>query len=519
MVDRHLALVLVVVGVRLGAAADSAAPTPTAGWRAAEVHLIEDGGLLALAVRHSRLYALQPVEAAVLRLPPPIGVSTAQERLASQFDRATVAAACASLLDRGLLLPQDAPEAEPLPRGPLTRLELGVAEDCNLRCPYCFVSQGSFGGTRRLMPWPVAQRAVELLFAESGPAPLLQIGFYGGEPLLNTAVVRQVITEATARAEQAGKQVGFDLITNGTRLTADLVAFLRAHRVAVQVSLDGPAATNDAIRPNLGGRGSYRQATAPLRFFAGYPALQARATLTRANPAADDIVEHLLGLDLPSVVARPVVGAEGDLGLDEAAARRIVAGYGRLAERCLAAASDAEAARRSAPFLGYFGKLMEGRPRRVPCQQEAWTVACAADGALYPCKDMAAKPQYQIGTVWSGIDWAKAYDDARGKLLCQQQAPKKAECKTCWARELCQISCMHVTVEPKGADQDEAPQYSGWECWTSLRVIEIALALFQRLRQERPAVFWALLGGYQGSESPAMATLLAHPSCAPPVEA
>ncbi len=450
---------------------------------------------LALAVRTSRLHPISAAEAALLRLSPPITLSAAQARLAPRFDAASVAAAHARLVARELLVPLDAPEPGPLPRGQLTRLELGVAEDCNLRCPYCFVSQGSFGGPRRLMPGAVAERAVELLFAESGSAPDVYVGFYGGEPLLNTPVVCQVIEDATARAERAGKQAHFDLITNGTRLTADVVDFLRAHRVAVQLSLDGPAPVNDAIRPNAGGQGSYRQATRPLAWFGDYPALQGRATLTRANPEVEEIVDHLLERGLSRIIARPAVGAEGGLGLDEAAAARVVAGYQRLAERCLAAATDGEAARRSAPFLGYFSKLLEGRPRQVPCQQEAWVVACAADGALYPCKDMAAKPQYQIGTVWSGIDWSKAYDEAAGKLLCQQQAAKKAECATCWGRELCQISCMHVCLEPKGQQPDDGPQYGGWECWVSLRVIEIALDLFERLRQERPAVFWALYGG------------------------
>jgi uncharacterized protein len=496
-VDLRLALVLLVVIATTGVA-DKATPTVPAAWRPAEVHFLDRGqGTLALAVRPSRLHDVAPAEVTLLRLPAPITERTVQAALASSFGAATAAAAVQRLVERGLLVPADAPERTLLPRGPLTRLELGVAEDCNLRCPYCFVTQGSFGGARRVMPPLIAERAVDLLFDESADAPDLQIGFYGGEPLLNPDVIRHVVTSATARADETGKEVRFDLITNGTRLTPDLVAFLREHGVAVQLSLDGPPKTNDAIRPKAGGQGSYRQATAPLPLFQDYAALQGRATLTRANPEVDDVVEHLLELELPSVVARPVVGAEGGLGLDEAAARRIVEGYERLAERCLAATTTAEAARRAAPFLGYFGKLIDGQPRRVPCQQEAWAVACAADGALYPCKDMAAKPEYQIGTVWSGIDWDKAYDTTSGKLLCQQLAPKKAECATCWGRELCQISCMHVCLEPKGQMPSGDPRYSGWECWTSLGIIEIALDLFHRLRQERPAVFWAILGPAQ----------------------
>lgn len=474
--------------------ADDAAPTAGAPvWQRAEVYLLPAGQPpLALDVRHSRVYRLSPAELAILRLPFPLGEEALLRTLGAEYPRAELEAALERLRERGLLVGGEAPGRAPLPRGPLTRLELGVAEDCNLRCPYCFVSQGSFGGPRRLMPLEIARRAVALLFAEAGEAPLLQVGFYGGEPLLNIPVVRAVVSEASALAAERGQRILFDLITNGTRLDAELCAFLRAHGVAIQISLDGPPALNDALRPRLGGQGSYRAATAPLHWLAGYPRLQGRATLTRANPQVDEIVEHLLDLGLPAVVARPVVGAEGGLGLDAAASQRIAAGYRRLAEAVLAAESDAAAARRAVPFVGYLVKLLEGGPRRVPCQQGAWAVACAADGRLYPCKDMAARTEYVIGTVWTGIDWERAYDAQRGLLLCQQRAPKKAECASCWGRELCQISCMHVCLEPKGDGAGEAV-VSGWECATQLAVIEVAVALFDALREQRPAVFWHLL--------------------------
>ena len=462
-------------------------------WSQGEVYVLAASDPpLALDVRHSRLYRLSPAELAVLGLPSPFTSEELNAVLGAQFPGEALDAAVRRLVDRGLLFAGRVPEREPLARGPLTRLELGVAEDCNLRCPYCFVSQGSFGGPRRVMSWEVARRAVALLFAEAGDAPLLQIGFYGGEPLLNIPVVRAVISEATQLARERGQEVRFDLITNGTRLDADLCAFLRAHKVAIQISLDGPPAVNDALRPRLGGQGSYRAATAPLQWLDDYPLVQGRATLTCANPEVDEIVEHLLALALPCVVARPVVGAEGGLGLDEAASARIVAGYRRLAEQVLAADNDEQAARRAAPFVGYLVKLLEGAPRRVPCQQGVWTVACAADGRLYPCKDMAARWEYVIGTVWTGIDWECAYDAGRGLLLCQQRAAKKRECASCWGRELCQISCMHVCLEPKGDAAGEAV-VSGWECAVQLGVIEAALGLFDALRERRPAVFWRLL--------------------------
>ncbi|HLI28960.1 MAG TPA: radical SAM protein [Chloroflexota bacterium] len=462
-------------------------------WHRAEMHLLTTvEPPLALDVRRSRVYRLAPVELAILQRPFPLTWAALVAALEADHGRATLAAAVERLQERQLLYLGVEPLPAPLPRGPLTRLELGVAEDCNLRCPYCFVSQGSFGGPRRLMPLEVARRAVALLFAEAGDAPFVQVGFYGGEPLLNIPVVRAVIDEASALAAERGKQILFDLITNGTRLDEELCAFLRAHGVAIQLSLDGPPAINDALRPRLGGQGSYRAATASLRWLAGYPRVQGRATLTRANPQVDEIMEHLLALGLPAAVARPVVGAEGGLGLDAAASERIVHGYRRLAEAVLAAESDDAAARRAIPFVGYFVKLLEGMPRRVPCQQGAWAVACAADGRLYPCKDMAARPDYVIGTVWTGIDWARAYDSQQGLLLCQQRAPKKAECARCWGRELCQISCMHVCLEPKGEATGTAV-VSGWECAVQLGVIEVALELFDALRERRPAVFWQLL--------------------------
>jgi uncharacterized protein len=489
-------------------AAKAATPFPTPTWRAAEVHLLaRPKDTLALDVRNSRLHRLNPAEVAVLQLRGQVSRAEAESRLAAQFGSDAVHQAVDSLVKRDLLIPVDTPPAAPLPRGPLTRLELGVAEDCNLRCPYCFVTQGSFGGTRRVMTLGIAERAIDLLFSESGDAPQLHIGFYGGEPLLNTPVVRAAISMASARAEAAGKAITFDLITNGTRLTPELVQFFRAHRVGVQISLDGPPPTNDALRPKLGGQGSYKAATVALPMFKDYPALQGRATLTRGNAEADRVVEHLLELGMPGVAARPVVGAEGGLGLDEPSSERVVEGFRRLATRCLETTSDTAAARRAVPFLAYFSGLLFGEPRQVPCKQLVWAVACAADGTLYPCKDMSEKAEYQIGTVATGIDWAKAYDTTTGKLLCQQQAPKKAECATCWGRELCQISCMHVCLEPKGELSGDDPRYSGWECWTQLAIIETALDLFDRLRSERPGVFWALMQQAQAPTASLVAAL------------
>ena len=174
----------------------------------------------------------------------------------SEPDRAQIEAYLAEWRAQGFL--GDEPETIPeLERDPsLKALCLHISHDCNLRCRYCFAGTGAFGGRREQMSFPVGKAAIDLLLKQSGKHRQLEIDFFGGEPLLNFEVVRELVAYGEQKAPLFDKEIHFTLTTNGLNLDPTVRSFLNEHRIAVVLSLDGRPAVNDAMR----GQGSYARA-------------------------------------------------------------------------------------------------------------------------------------------------------------------------------------------------------------------------------------------------------------------
>jgi len=136
-------------------------------------------------------------------------------------------------------------------------LSLAVAQKCNLGCTYCYAQQGEFGGAAKNMALADAERAVDLLVDGAPPGARLNLAFLGGEPLVNRPVVQAATRRAVERAERRGVAITFSITTNGTLLTEADADFFETHGFAVTVSLDGPRAAHDALRPYKNGRGSF----------------------------------------------------------------------------------------------------------------------------------------------------------------------------------------------------------------------------------------------------------------------
>ena len=162
------------------------------------------------------------------------------------------------LMEQGLLFsPEfDVPEtfaAEPV----LKSLCLHVAHDCNLRCKYCFAGTGDFGGKRELMSAETGKKAIDFAITGSRKRHNLEIDLFGGEPLVNFGVVKEIIQYARKREGEANKNIKLTLTTNGTLLNDEIIEFLNENRVMVVLSLDGGKEMHDAMRPFPNQTGSY----------------------------------------------------------------------------------------------------------------------------------------------------------------------------------------------------------------------------------------------------------------------
>jgi len=317
---------------------------------------------------------------------------------------------------------------------PVKALCLLVSGQCNLRCEYCFVTEAG-----PLMRWEVARRSVDFLMQESGTRRLCELDFFGGEPLLNLAVVRATVAYARERARSLGKDVRFSITTNATLVDDEFVALVRQHGISVILSMDGRQAVHDRFRHYRDGRGSWRDALeGALRLLRGVEGLDywVRGTYTSANLDFSQDVATLVRLGFGRISLEPVVARpEDEYSLKPEHLDTIRGEYRKVAELCL------EALREGWELDFYHFRLdPEGGPclykRLAGCGAGVDYLAVTPTGELYPCHQFVGRREFRMGTVWEGItnrELRQRFADAH--------VYRKATCRTCWARFHCGGGC------------------------------------------------------------------------------
>lgn len=313
------------------------------------------------------------------------------------------------LLVRSGLLFSPEPEAPPHTADlPLKALCLNVAHDCNLRCAYCFAGSGTFSGPRTLMTEKVGEAAVDFLIDRSQGTRLLEIDFFGGEPMLNWPVVRHVMRCARERGAARGKVFRFTITTNGVLLTPEIVSVLAREFHNVVMSLDGRPQVNDRMRrfPAPGpssSPGSVYAASLP-RLLEVARARAAtnhyvRGTFTRFNLDFAADLMHLVDLGFKNVSVEPVIGTPGDsYCILESHLPQVLDQYDILLQLYL------ERAREGRPFRFFHFELSDAsgpcvRKRITGCGAGFEYLAVAADGEIYPCHQFVGRREFMMGNV------------------------------------------------------------------------------------------------------------------------
>jgi uncharacterized protein len=343
-------------------------------------------------------------------------------------------------------LPGQAGGCEEVPAQPPVRaLSLAIAQKCNLGCSYCYASQGDFGASPKHMSAEVANRAVNLLFADAPPGSRVNLAFLGGEPLLNRVVLRQATECAAALAQARSIHAGFSITTNGTLLTQDDGDFFETHGFAVTLSLDGPKPVHDALRPYKSGAGSYDRILENVRpLLARQKRMQvsARVTVTAQNLSLVRTLNDFISLGFHSVGFSPLLNAfDGTRELDAAGLKTMLAEMvecGRQFEKRLL---DGE----RYPFSNIVNALREihrGTHRPYPCGAGAGYLGVSADGDLAACHRFVGEPRGAMGNLVTGIDRAE-----QSRWLAQRHVHNQEPCNRCWARYLCGGGCHHEVLQ------------------------------------------------------------------------
>lgn len=347
------------------------------------------------------------------------------------------------LIANGLLFSEDKfkPDVEVLSKRDtvVKALCLHVAHTCNLDCEYCFASQGKYHGQRALMSYEVGKQALDFLIANSGTRRNLEVDFFGGEPLMNWQVVKDLVKYARSVEKESGKNFRFTLTTNGMLIDDDVIDFANREMSNVVLSLDGRKEINDRFRKTAGGVGSFDIIVPKFQKLVkarGGKDYYMRGTFTHNNPDFTNDIQTMLELGFDELSMEPVVCSPDDkYALTEQDKKIIFDEYEKLAQMMIA--------RRKAgkPFTFYHYMLdLEGGPciyKRVSgCGSGTEYLAVTPTGELYPCHQFVGNTDYLMGDVWKGVVNTTQRDKFK-----RCNAYSRKECEECWARLYCSGGC------------------------------------------------------------------------------
>lgn len=349
----------------------------------------------------------------------------------------------AELVANGKLFSQDAfkPDVNILAKRNtvLKALCLHIAHTCNLNCEYCFASQGKYHGERSLMSFEVGKRALDFLVENSGSRYNLEVDFFGGEPLMNWNVVKELVVYARELEKTCNKHFRFTLTTNGMLVDDEVIQFANEQMDNVVLSLDGRKEVNDYFRKTAGNVGSFDVIVPKFQKFVKARSgknYYMRGTFTHRNPDFTKDIQTMLDLGFDELSMEPVVCRPTDkYALDEDDKITVFKEYEKLADMMIA--------RRKAgkPFVFYHYMLdLEGGPciyKRISgCGSGTEYLAVTPSGDLYPCHQFVGNKDYLMGDIWKGVQRTDISDKFK-----RCNAYSRPECEKCWARLYCSGGC------------------------------------------------------------------------------
>lgn len=321
----------------------------------------------------------------------------------------------------------------------LKALCLHIAHDCNMCCKYCFAGEGEYSGDRSLMSFEVGKRALDFLIEQSGSRKNLEVDFFGGEPLLNFDVVKQLVAYARSIEKEKGKNFRFTLTTNGVLLNDEVMEWANKECYNVVLSLDGRKETNDRMRRTRNDKGTYDlilpkfQKMAKERNQQGY---YIRGTYTHYNTDFANDILHLADLGFEQLAMEPVVtDPKMDYALQESDIPKLKDQYDLLAKEMCKRNREGK----GFTFFHYMIDL-EGGPciyKRISgCGVGTDYMAVTPWGDLYPCHQFVGDEKFLLGNVFDGV---KNTDIVNEFKLCNVYS--REACQDCFAKLYCSGGC------------------------------------------------------------------------------
>lgn len=365
------------------------------------------------------------------------------------------------------------PEDKPVMMGQpvIKAMCLHAAHDCNLRCSYCFASTGDFKGERGLLDLETGKKALEFLIQHSGHRKNLEVDFFGGEPMMNFEVVKQLVQYGRELEKQHHKQFRFTITTNGLLLDDEAMEYINREFVNVVISIDGRPEVHDHLRKTRTGTGSYElivPKAIKLAESRNQKDYYVRGTFTKFNKDFDKDVLHLADLGFQQISIEPVVAPEEEeYHLSAEDLPEINEAYERLMEAYL----QRKKQNRGFNFFHFMVDLEQGpcvAKRSTGCGAGNEYVAVTPTGDIYPCHQFVGDEDFKMGSVMNGL-----FNQEMQQVFRASNVFTKEKCASCWAKFYCSGGCAANAQHYSGTIDE--PYELG--CEMEKKRLECALAL------------------------------------------
>lgn len=377
-----------------------------------------------------------------------------------------------NLKGEGLLYKEE-PHAYPMKSGEVKALCLHVSHDCNLRCRYCFADEGAYHSVRETMSFETAKAAIDFLLRESGNRKVLEVDFFGGEPLMNFEVVKKTVYYAKEEGAKLGKKFLFTTTTNGLLLDDEIIKFFNEEMENVVLSLDGRREVHDAVRKTVSGKGSFDAVIEKIKKFVrarGDKHYYVRGTFTAKNLDFSKDVLFLADSGFDSISMEPVVTDIPDLQIGKEHLPLIEKEYETLADEYVKREEEGKG------FLFFhFNIDLEGGPclsKRVSaCGAGNEYFSVVPNGDIYPCHQFAGDKDFIMGNVFEG-----KLNGAIRRKFAESCLFTRKKCKDCFAKFICSGGCSANNYHYNG-DIDEPYEMT---CAMMKKRIECAMHILAR---------------------------------------
>ncbi|MGI6748866.1 MAG: thioether cross-link-forming SCIFF peptide maturase [Anaerovoracaceae bacterium] len=377
------------------------------------------------------------------------------------------------LIDNGMLFTDDSQITMDMLEGRgaiIKAMCLHVAHDCNMTCKYCFGGQGAFKGQRSLLSVETGKKAIDFLLEHSGSRRNLEIDFFGGEPLMNFEVVKELVAYGREAEKPFGKNIRFTITTNGLLLDDSKTDYINANMDNVILSIDGRPEVNDNMRRTVNGKGTYDIIIDKYLDFVEKRkrTYYVRGTFTRENLDFSEDVRHLAERGFKNISIEPVVtDVSCSYALQDADKETIFKEYDKLTDIYLEYAKKGK----KFEFFHFNIDLNQGPcvVKRVSgCGAGTEYIAVSPEGDIYPCHQFVGNINFKLGNIYDEHFENRLYDEFNRAHIYN-----KEKCVNCWAKFYCSGGC-HANAYQMNKDIRQ-PYELG--CELEKKRIECAIAI------------------------------------------